>query len=127
MALVLLAFGAVLHTYAWTIESTTFSVPYWLISLSPYIAAAMLLFLFKRPHAAAGAIMIPAVLDAASFYSAFIDPQSSTAGLGPFFVSLFNIGVLVPIGGAIGWWIGYRIALTRAEMPSNKSLERTRD
>ena len=70
---------------------------------------------------------MPAFLDAGSFYSAFIDPEGSTAALGVFFASLLNIGVLVPIGAAIGWWVGYRIKLTNEDMPSNKSLERTRD
>src|SRR3954471_22151226 len=109
MAVALLLFGAVLHTYPWAVESTTFSVPFWLLSLSPYIVGAVLLFLFKRPHAAAGAVLLPAFLDAGSFYSAFINPEGSTAALGVFFVSLLNIGVLAPIGAAIGWWVGYRI------------------
>jgi hypothetical protein len=126
MAVVLILFGAALHTYTWAVESTTFSVPFWLLSLSPYLVGAILLFLFKRLHAAAGAVLLPALLDAGSFYSAFVDPEGSTAALGVFFVSLLNIGVLVPIGAAIGWWVGYRINLTDDEMRSNKSLERTR-
>jgi hypothetical protein len=127
MALSLLIFGAALHTYTHAVEASSFSLWFWLLSLSPYIAGAVLLFVFKRPHATAGALLLPAFLDAGTFYSAFIDPQSSTASLGLGFVPFLNIFVLVPIGGAIGWWIGYRIRLTNDEMPSNKSLERTRE
>jgi hypothetical protein len=95
--------------------------------LSPYIACALLLGLLKRPHAAAGALLVPAIMDAGNYYSVFIYPTSSTAGLGMIFVPLWNLAVFVPLGGALGWWIGRRISLTAADMPSNKSLERTHE
>lgn len=119
-------FGALLHTYTWSVEAETFAVPFWLISISPYIVGTILLFIYKRSHAAAGAVLLPALLDAGAFYSAFINPENSTAALGIFFVSLLNIGVLVPVGAAIGWRIGNRIKLASEDMPSNKSLEQTR-
>jgi hypothetical protein len=127
MAYALLLFGAVLHTYTHLVESESFSLGWWLWSLAPYIAASIFIVIFKRPHATAGALIIPAFLDAGNFYSVFIHPESSTAALGMLFVPFWNLVVLVPIGAAIGWWVGYRIRITAEDMPSNKSLERTRE
>jgi len=127
MAYALLLFGVVLHTYTNFVEAKSPSLGWWLWSLAPYVAGGLVLFLFKRPHATAGALLIPAILDAGNFYSVFIHPTSSTAALGMLFVPFWNLVVFVPLGGAIGWWIGHRIRITAAEMPSNKSLERTRE
>lgn len=127
MALVLLTLGVVLHTYVWSVEASSFAIQLWLLALVPYAAGAILLLLFKRPHAAAGAMILPALLDIGTFYSVFIDPRGSTAALGLIFVPLWNIGIFAPIGAAIGWWVGYRIRIAAEEMPSNKSLERTNE
>jgi hypothetical protein len=127
MAYALLLYGVVLHTYTNLVEAESPSLGWWLWALAPYIAGALVLFLFKRPHATAGALLIPALLDAGNFYSVFMHPTSSTAALGMVFVPFWNLVVFVPIGGAIGWWVGYRIRTTAADMPSNKSLERTRE
>ena len=109
MAYTLLLFGVTLHTYTnfFAIESP--SLGWWLWPLTPYLAGAIMLFLFKRPHATAGALLIPAILDAGNYYSVFIHPTSSTAALGMLFVPLWNLLLFVPLGGAIGWWIGRRI------------------
>jgi len=56
----------------------------------------------------------------------FVNPQSSTAALGMLFVPILNIAVFVPLGAAVGWWVGRRIAMT-TDMLSNTSLERTRE
>jgi len=106
----LLLFGVTLHTYTnfFAIESP--SLGWWLWPLTPYLAGAIMLFLFKRPHATAGALLIPAILDAGNYYSVFIHPTSSTAALGMLFVPLWNLLLFVPLGGAIGWWIGRRRA-----------------
>jgi len=110
MAYTLLLFGVTLHTYTnfFAIESP--SLGWWLWPLTPYLAGAIMLFLFKRPHATAGALLIPAILDAGNYYSVFIHPTSSTAALGMLFVPLWNLLLFVPLGGAIGWWIGRRRA-----------------
>jgi hypothetical protein len=127
MAYALLLYGAVLHTYTHVSSAASFSVGWWLWSLSPYIAGALILILFKRPHATVGALVIPALLDAGNYYSVFIRPESSTAGLGMLFIPFWNLVVFVPIGAAIGWFVGYRIRVTAQDVPSNKSLERTRE
>jgi len=127
MAVVLLALGVALHTYVWSFEASSLAVQLWLLALVPYAAGGILLFLFERPHAAAGAMILPALLDVGTFYSVFIAPRGSTAALGLIFVPLWNIAIFAPIGAAIGWWVGYRIRITAEETPSNKSLERTRE
>jgi len=126
IALVLMLYGLVLHTFTWTVMASSFSLGFWLLSLSPYMASALLYFAFRRPHAAAGAVIPPAVLDAGAYYWAFVDPQSDMAGLGLLVVPIWNILLLAPIGAGIGWWVGRRIATTKDTL-SNKSLERTRE
>ena len=124
IALALILFGFVLHTFTWTVMASSFSFGFWLLSLSPYIAAALLYFAFRKPHAAAGAVILPAVLDAGAYYWAFVDPQSDMAGLGLVVVPIWNMLLLVPIGAGIGWWVGRRAASTKG-MLSNNSLERS--
>jgi hypothetical protein len=119
MACALLLFGVALHTYTNLVKFESFSPGWWLWALAPYIAGALLLGLLKRPHAAAGALLVPAIMDAGNFYSVFVHPMSSTAGLGMIFVPLWNLAVFVPLGGALGWWIGRRVSLKAADMPSN--------
>src|SRR4051812_44631516 len=112
IALTLMLFGLVLHTFTWAVKSTSFSVGYWALALSPYMVAACLYFLARKPHAAAGALVLPALLDAGNYYSVFVNPQGSTAAVGLFFVPIINVAFLVPIGAALGWWVGRRIAQT---------------
>src|SRR4051812_24913556 len=108
MAYALLLFGVVLHTYTNVVEAQSPSFGWWLWPLTPYIAGALVLLLFKRPQVTVGALLIPAILDAGIFYSLFIPPTNSTAALGLLFVPLWNLVVFVPVGGAIGWWVGHR-------------------
>jgi hypothetical protein len=126
-AYLLLLYGVVLHTYTNLFEAESFSFGWWLWSLSPYLIRGLIFLIYKRPHATAGALIIPAILDAGNFYSVFIHPTSSTAALGMLFVPLWNLIIFVPVGTAVGWWLGYRIGLTAGGAPSNTSLERTRE
>jgi hypothetical protein len=114
MALALFAFGTVLRTYMWSFEALWFSTMMWLLALVPYAAGAILLFRFHRPHAAAGAMLLPAFLDAATFYLIFIyiSPPESFAVLRLVFVPLWNAFLLAPLGGALGWWIGDHTGVT---------------
>lgn len=109
VATALIVFGTVLHTYTWLVHASSFSIPFWLWSMSPYLVAGALLWLFHQPQAATGAVVIPPIFDAANFYSVFVAPESSTAGLGMIFVPMWNLLVFVPVGGGIGWWIGRRL------------------
>jgi hypothetical protein len=127
MTYALLLYGAVLHTYTHAVETESFSAGWWLWSLAPYIASGFFLLIFKRPHATVGALIVPALLDAGNFYSVFVHPESSTAALGMVFVPFWNLIVFAPVGTAVGWWVGHRVSATAAHMPSNTSLERTRE
>jgi hypothetical protein len=120
MAYALLLFGVALHTYTNLVEAESPSLGWWLWPLAPYMAGALALFLFKRPHATAGALLIPAILDAGNFYSVFIHPASSTAALGMLFIPLWNLVVFVPLGGAVGWWVGHRIKITAGAAAARK-------
>lgn len=109
LAAAFVAFGTMLHTYTETVETSSFSIPCWLWSLSPYLAGAVVLWLLKHPPAAASALVMPVILDSWTFYAVFLNPQSSTAGLGMLFAPLWNLLLGVPLGGGIGWWIGNRM------------------
>lgn len=126
IALALMFFGLVLHTFTWTVKASYFSFGFWLLSLSPYMASALLYFAFRKPHAAAGAVILPAVLDTGAYYRAFVDPQSDMAGLGLLVIPIWNILLLVPVGAAIGWWVGRRVAAAK-EISSNTLPARTRE
>jgi hypothetical protein len=104
----LIAFGFVLHTYEHTIEAERFLVAFWLWSLSPYIVATIILARFRHAHAAIGALAIPILLDLMTFFSVFVSPQSSTAGLAMLFTPLWNLLVFVPLGAAVGRWVRNR-------------------
>ena len=101
----LIAFGLVLHTYEHAVEAERFSVGFWLWSLSPYVVATIILVRFRNAHAATGALAIPVLLDLMTFFSIFVAPQSSTAGLGMLFTPLWNLLLFVPLGAAVGRWV----------------------
>ena len=124
IALVLLAFGTVLRTYMWSFEALWLATMMWLVALVPYAAGGILLFRLQRAHAAVGAMLLPAFMDAGTFYLIVINPPNSMTAFGLIFVPLWNVFLFAPLGGALGWWVGDRI--TDRQMPSNKSLERTR-
>ena len=108
IAIALMIFGSVLHTFTWTMLASTFSVGFWLLSLNPYIASAIMYFLLRKPHMAAGAAVLPAIADIGAFYWVFVDPQGDMAGLALIVVPVWNILLLVPVGAGIGWWVGRR-------------------
>jgi hypothetical protein len=104
----LIAFGVVLHTYEHAIEVERFSVAIWLWSLSPYIVATKILVRFRHAHAATGALAVPVLLDVMTFFSVFVSPKGSTAGLAMLFTPLWNRLVFVPLGAAMGRWVRNR-------------------
>jgi hypothetical protein len=108
-ALLLVLFGFVLHTYTELVEASSFTVGFWLWSLSPYIVGGLLLVLARQPHAATGALVLPVIMDSITFYSVFVAPGGSTAALGLLFVPLWNLVIFVPLGGTVGWWVGKRL------------------
>lgn len=103
------AFGFVLHTYIHAVEAEQFSIYFWLFTMSPYIAAAVILVRFRHAHATIGALVVPIVVDLLTFHDVFVAPTGSTAGLAYIFTPLWSLFVFVPIGAAIGRWVRNRL------------------
>lgn len=109
IALLLVLYGLILHTYIELAGLPSFSIGFWIWSLSPYIVGVLLLSLAHQPHATVGALILPVLFDTLNFYSLFfMPPGNSTSSLSLFFVPLWNLFIFTPIGGAIGWWVGKR-------------------
>lgn len=102
----LLGFGLALHTFTATVMAAEFSLGLWLWSLASYLAAGLLSW--RAIHAALGALILPALMDSATYYGVFIAPQGSTAAVGLFATPLWNLFVFVPVGAIIGGWLGRR-------------------
>lgn len=105
VAATFVAFGFLLHTYIHAVEAEFFSIAFWLFSLSPYIAGAIILVRFRHAHATIGALSIPIVFDIFAFREVFVSPGSSTAPLILLFAPLWNLFLFVPVGAAIGRWV----------------------
>jgi hypothetical protein len=104
----LLAFGLGLHSYTAISLAAGFNVFFWLWSLSPYFIGACLHWKWRRDCATSGAVMLPAAADATMHYLVFHMPQGSTAALGLLAMPLWNLTVLMPVGGCLGWLIDRR-------------------
>jgi hypothetical protein len=98
----------VYHTFR-----SSFSFGFWLLSLSPYLAAGILHFVFHKTHAATGALILTAAMDVGACYWAYVISRSDMSGLVFIVVPVCNLLLLAPIGAAMGWWIGRRTEVTR--------------
>lgn len=112
MARSFIVFGVGLHTYTSIAEAPSFHVGFWLLSIAPYIIGGFLLWQLGQSQAAMGALFFPAIFDAAACYSVFISPDSSTAPLILAVMPFWNLGLFVPLGGGVGWWVGKRLRET---------------
>jgi hypothetical protein len=80
-------------------------------SLAPYLLLALVL----RRRGGAG-VCLPAgaalmlLVDAATFWSVFVAPQSSTAALGLLFAPLLNLLCIAPLSIAAEAWLGRKRA-----------------
>ena len=83
----------------------SFPLGLWLWSLAPYLVAGLLLWVWRVPCAALGALILTAPVDAATFCGVFIEPQGSTAAVGLFAAPLWNLAVFMPTGAITGWWV----------------------
>ncbi|MHA4867202.1 hypothetical protein ACXZ1M_05830 [Duganella sp. PWIR1] len=79
-------------------------------SLTPYLLLALVL----RRGGAGICLLVGAVLmllvDAATFWSVFVAPQSSTAALGLLFAPLLNLFCIAPLSLAAEAWLGRKRA-----------------
>jgi hypothetical protein len=109
VATAFVAFGFVLYTYVHAVEAESFSVQFWLFSLSPYIAGTVILVRFRHAHATIGALAVPVLVDLFAFHEVFVAPDSSTASLLMLFTPLWNLFLFVPVGAAVGRWVRNRL------------------
>lgn len=112
LATALILFGLALHSYIGLAKATSFSLGFWLWGLSPYLPGALLLRPVRQPFAAAGALVLPTLLDIANYHAVFIQPQSSTAALGMIFTPLWSLLLFAPLGAVVGWCWGRRMNRT---------------
>lgn len=107
-ATLLTSVGLCLVTYVSVVKANGFDLRFWLMSIAPYLIGAAML-LARQPQAAVGALLFPVFFEISAFYSVFVSPEGSTSSLIYAVLPFWNLGLFVPIGGAIGWWIGKRI------------------
>ena len=103
----LVAVGLGVTTYVWAVKTSEFHFGYWIASVAPYVLGALMLW-FRQPQAATGALFFPTCFEEAAFYSEFVSPKSFTAALVYAILPFWNLGLFVPLGGALGWWVGKR-------------------
>ena len=107
----LLAAGACLHlvTALFLGEGgAAFRVALCAVSLAPYLLLALALHRRGgRIGLLAGAVLM-VLVDAATFWSVFVAPQSSTAALGLLMAPLVNLFCLAPLSIALNAWLGRR-------------------
>jgi hypothetical protein len=112
-AFALLGFGLSVHSYTAFIKAdggaSGFVIGLWAWALVTYGVGAVLLSRFRNSLAAVGWLILPAIMDLITYRSVFVSPQSSTAALGLLFAPLWNLLLLGPIGGVIGWLASRRV------------------
>jgi hypothetical protein len=107
---VIILSGIGLHTYTLlstlSSEHTAFSIGLMLVSIFPY-CICLLLSLIKPAFywVSFGGALAALVIDALTYHSVFISPQSSTAALGLLFAPLWNLFLLMPIEMVLGYGI----------------------
>jgi len=113
VALALLSVAILVHSYTAFFKADGgvggFVIGLWAWSLVPYGVGAALLFVFRNSPAAVGWLILPAFMDLMTYRSVFVSPQGSTAALGLLFAPLWNLVLLGPVGGVIGWLAGRRL------------------
>lgn len=74
-------------------------------SLLPYVVCFLLAKLANNIGAALGGLLAVSVLDAAMYWSVFVQPRGSTAALGLLFAPVWKLFVALPVGALIGFAI----------------------
>jgi hypothetical protein len=103
----LVATGCTLHLYTFSLNATgtwsLFMFGLLAFSATPYLVA---LFIGRFRFAAGGGLGFAAAAllgDLYMHYSVFIAPKGSTAALGLLFMPIWNLLLLGPFGGLVGW------------------------
>lgn len=74
-------------------------------SLLPYCLALLLLLVMEKVIVPFVGLLGPVVLDSLNFFAVFIWSTSSTAALDLFWIPLWNLLLIEPLGLLIGWFI----------------------
>ena len=86
----------------------TFALPLLAFSCLPYLAMFVLATALKRPIPGAAGAAAALIADAATFWSVFIQPKSSTAALGLLFTPVWNLLVIAPAAAAVAYLLTRR-------------------
>ncbi len=108
----LVLFGIGLHAYTGFVEATSFSLPFLLWSISPYVLVGILTAAGPS-QMLIGALFLIAAADFSVFHAAFLHPTSSTAPIALICMPMWNVLVVGPVGAALGWlvaWVAKRNA-----------------
>lgn len=102
--------GIGLHSYTLlstlNSEHTVLSIGLMLVSILPYCICLILTLTNPGFYwVSFGGALAALVVDALTYHSVFISPQSSTAALGLLFAPLWNLFLFMPIGMVLGYGI----------------------
>jgi hypothetical protein len=101
--------GILLHSFQMLIDfemqSRSISGALLVWSCLPYFFGLLLIFVLRRAVIPLSGVVCPLIVDVLNHYFVFIAPISSTAALNLFWIPLWNMLVVQPIGCAIGWLI----------------------
>jgi hypothetical protein len=101
--------GIFLHSFEMVIgfevqpRSVSLALLVW--SCLPYFSGLLLIFALRRAVIPLFGVVGPLIVDVLNHYLVFIAPLSSTGGLNLFWIPLWNMLVVQPIGCAIAWLI----------------------
>ena len=74
-------------------------------SCVPYLVVAILAIFNRTCTVALGAVMAVLLSDVVMHYLVYIDPRGTTAAIGQFFLSIYNLLLIGPAGGLLAWWM----------------------
>jgi hypothetical protein len=107
LAFVVVACGLLLHLYTVLFKAAgpfgSFLFGFLIWSWLPYLASLVVLLCWRNAYAALGAALLALAVDVFFFYTVFIRPRGSTAGVVLLVAPLLNLILFVPLGALIGW------------------------
>ena len=106
VAIIAVAIGLTLHAFAAAIDSSaqaaSLTVALMVWGWMPYLIAVLLIFTMQRSLIPLCGVALPLLVDFLNAYALFVTP-SSTAALNQFWIPLWNLLVVEPLGLLLGW------------------------
>jgi hypothetical protein len=106
LSISVIGFGILLHGYSFAFNYKgkwdSFFFEILLLSMLPYLICTVILFVKKKTWMPFTGAAVPLLADLFTYYSVFIKPEVSTASLALFWVPVWNLILLLPIGLLIG-------------------------